>query len=116
MSYLKNLKVVNFKKLKNNEFTFDKGLNVIIGENDAGKSTLLQAIDICLNQRGNGDWKNRGEYGTLLNIESKNDFLSSKDKLYTDLPAINVEIEFEDLGNDLKNHMFNGTNNFKGKN
>ena len=41
---IKNLKVNGFGKLKNKEINFQEGINVIYGENEAGKSTLLKCI------------------------------------------------------------------------
>lgn len=108
--YVKKVKLTNFKRFKNNEFCFNKGTNIVIGTNDSGKSTLLHAIDICLNQRGNGDWKNRNEYGTLLNIKARENFLKTK-KLYSDLPKIRVEIEIGELENKISSSIFNGYNN-----
>ena len=43
-----SLKTKNFKKLGDFECAFGPGLNVIAGENFAGKSTLLQAIEAAL--------------------------------------------------------------------
>lgn len=115
MTYIENVRVVNFKRFVDNTFYFDKKMNVVIGKNDSGKSTLLQAIDICLNQRGNGDRKNRNEYGTLLNIGSKEKFLNTN-KLYSDLPSIRIEIELNNLNGNINNSIFNGNNNLENKN
>ncbi|AYG38906.1 hypothetical protein CFI14_10785 [Lactiplantibacillus pentosus] len=114
MVYVKKIKLHNFKKFMDNEFYFDKGLNVVVGQNDSGKSSILQAIDISLNQRGNGDLRNRNEYGTLLNLERKNDFLNSEKKPYTGLPTIEINIFFEEMGNDLKSANFYGAINGNG--
>lgn len=43
-----SLKTQGFKRLRNHEFKFTDGLNVIVGDNAAGKSTLLQAIECAL--------------------------------------------------------------------
>lgn len=43
-----SLTAKNFKKLSDFECQFQDGLNVIVGENAQGKSTLLQAIEACL--------------------------------------------------------------------
>lgn len=45
---LVSLKTQGFKRLRSHEFTFTDGLNVIVGDNAAGKSTLLQAIECAL--------------------------------------------------------------------
>ena len=43
---LKSLYLKNFRAYKNIEVDFDDDLNVIIGQNDIGKSTILEALDI----------------------------------------------------------------------
>lgn len=43
-----NLKLTNFKQHVNREFTFGPGLQLIKGENEAGKSGVLQAISYAL--------------------------------------------------------------------
>lgn len=43
---IKSLKIKNFRKIRNLNFNFpDKGLISIVGENESGKSTLLNAIE-----------------------------------------------------------------------
>lgn len=42
------LTLKNFKSYDNAEITFDKGISVIVGENGAGKSTILEAISFAL--------------------------------------------------------------------
>lgn len=41
---LKSLTVKNFRKLREARFDFTKGLNVVRGQNEQGKSTMLEAI------------------------------------------------------------------------
>ena len=42
--YIREVQVKNFGKLKNRQFHFSPGLNVIYGENGTGKSTLQQSL------------------------------------------------------------------------
>lgn len=44
MLQLKNFKLKNYRKFKDKEITFNPGLNVIYGENEAGKSTISKAL------------------------------------------------------------------------
>ena len=46
---LKKLKLRNFRAYKNFEVAFDDSINVIIGRNDIGKSTILEALEIFFN-------------------------------------------------------------------
>ena len=47
---LKNIKVNNFRSLDNFSMDFNEGLNVIIGENDAGKTSLIDSIKLLFNE------------------------------------------------------------------
>jgi recombinational DNA repair ATPase RecF len=42
---IKKLKLKNFKKFASQEFDFNDDLNVIVGDNESGKSSLLGAIE-----------------------------------------------------------------------
>ncbi|MFQ6975311.1 MAG: AAA family ATPase [Streptococcus salivarius] len=44
------VRIKGFKKLRNLDLKFNDGVSVIVGENESGKSSLLTAIDIVLNQ------------------------------------------------------------------
>lgn len=46
---LKKLKLHNFRGYKNIEVKFDDNFSVIIGKNDVGKSTILEALEIFFN-------------------------------------------------------------------
>ena len=45
---IKDIKIENFRGFKNKSFEFDPKMNVILGDNTTGKTTLLQAIQIAL--------------------------------------------------------------------
>ena len=46
---LKRLKLKNFRGYKDFQVNFDDSINVIIGRNDIGKSTILEALEIFFN-------------------------------------------------------------------
>lgn len=48
---IKKIRIKGFRKFKDFTFEPNKGLNVIVGANNAGKSTLLQAINMVLTGR-----------------------------------------------------------------
>ena len=43
----------NFKGLKATDLTFGKGLNILVGDNETGKSTILEAINLALTKQLN---------------------------------------------------------------
>ena len=42
--YLAQLKIDNFRKYENCVINFNKGFNLLVGENDSGKSVIIDAI------------------------------------------------------------------------
>ncbi|MFA6375327.1 MAG: AAA family ATPase, partial [Bacilli bacterium] len=42
---IKKIDIVNFKKFENFQLVLNEKCNVLIGDNETGKSTILQAID-----------------------------------------------------------------------
>ena len=42
---IENIKINSFGKLKDKEINLSKGINLIYGKNEAGKSTLLKFIE-----------------------------------------------------------------------
>jgi len=48
MLILKSIEIENFRSHVHSKITFDKGINLIIGRNGAGKSSILDAIAVAL--------------------------------------------------------------------
>ena len=46
--YFSKLKISNFRAIKETEIQFQKGVNIIIGENNSGKTAIIDALRICL--------------------------------------------------------------------
>lgn len=55
MSYLEWIHIINFQNYENVKFHFDKGINVIIGTSDTGKTVLARALYWVLFNRPIGD-------------------------------------------------------------
>lgn len=49
--YLSRVKIENFRKFESLDLTLSPGLNLIVGENDSGKSALIDAIRFVLRTR-----------------------------------------------------------------
>ena len=46
--YLSNIHIENFKGIKNADFDFDRSVNLMIGDNGTGKTSVLEAISVAL--------------------------------------------------------------------
>lgn len=46
--YLEKLRIHNYKGFSDKTFNFNSYKNIIVGENEAGKSTIIEAIQIVL--------------------------------------------------------------------
>lgn len=85
--FLSRVRVRNFRNLKDIEVGFSKGLNVIVGENNAGKTNLLEAIRAAL-----GPASIVGEALRLV----KEDRYRNVEGVYTAGP-ITVDLWFDEL-------------------
>lgn len=98
------LKLQNFKKFKNFEIEFNNRFNVLIGDNESGKSTVLEAINLCLS--GSSFKVDSSDITSFFNNEVIDKFLSSK-RNYEDLPIVSIEI----VTNDFQKYEFEGKKN-----
>lgn len=84
--YLSKLKLKNFRKYRELEVPFKEGLNVLIGENDSGKTAIIDSIRILMGTQSyeyyfidEKDFNNKNE---ILEIECTFSFKEdSKDKV-----------------------------------
>jgi len=87
---LKKLKVKNFKQFQGQVFEFNDDTNIIVGDNESGKSTVLEAIEVCLNFLYRGKPLNMELSTDLFNNQCIADYLAS-DKSQDKLPKILIE-------------------------
>lgn len=71
---IRSLYLKNFRAYKDVKIIFDENLNVIIGQNDVGKSTILEALDIFFGQEiikiDISDWnKDKEEEKIIIGVE-----------------------------------------------
>ena len=91
MSCIKQIVIHGYKKFKDFKLDFHDGLNIIIGENESGKTTVIEAINIVLNQ-----WYRTADKSIieeLVNRELLDEFYRAP-SLET-LPQIVIEIQFD---------------------
>lgn len=100
VSNIKKLVIKGLKVFKNFEIEFNDDANIIIGDNESGKSTIIEAIDIVLNKK----YYNYDKYiiSDLLNKENVNLFEEKKE--YELLPKIEI-FAILNLDNNCKNNF-----------
>lgn len=101
---VKSLCLHNFKKFQNQTFDFNEDVNTFVGDNNAGKSTILEALEIVLNFQYRGRPFNNEFSPDLFNNDAVAAFLASP-KSPTDLPVLVIEAYMKDVPD------YRGTNN-----
>ncbi len=91
MRYIKSLYIKGFKKFDEITVHFNEHMNILVGETEAGKSTILEAIKIVLNQM----YKN-ADKSILKDLFNKTqmDIFNGNPSLET-LPKIEIELDLE---------------------
>jgi putative ATP-dependent endonuclease of OLD family len=110
--YIKKIIIQNFKCFNDVfELELNSGLNILVGDNESGKSTILEAIDLALSGYINGKYLKMELNESLFNKEVVKQYLlevnGGKSVL---LPSIVIELycDFDDGG---LNAEFEGNNN-----
>jgi energy-coupling factor transporter ATP-binding protein EcfA2 len=101
--------VKNFKSLRDSTIEFNPHLNIIVGDNETGKSTLLEAIHLVLSSQINGRSIQNELTPYLFNDDVVNEYLSTT-KGGRKLPPPGIVIEAY-LDDDVELAKFKGTNN-----
>lgn len=69
---INSIELINFRSHKNSKFNFTEGINLILGNNGDGKSSILEAIELCLfNKNGNKKDITKGEKQAKILLEIK---------------------------------------------
>ena len=104
MNYIKTMRIIGFKKFKDIKINFNEHINIIVGENEAGKSTILEAIDIVINQLYKSS--DKSIISDLINKENLENF--KKKPSIENLPKIYIELELDLPNNFIKNIDYSG--------
>lgn len=92
--HVKSIRLINFKKFRDQLIDFNEDVNIFVGDNNAGKSTILEALEIVLNYNHRGR-PFIGEFSPdLFNKDAVSRFLAS-DLSFKHLPNLIIEAYIE---------------------
>ena len=75
--YITKIKILNYKSIVDATINLNKGMNIFVGENDAGKSSILEALSAVLLGRINGGGIIQNLRPSLFNSNTRNNYLES---------------------------------------
>ncbi|MEM9776249.1 MAG: AAA family ATPase [Chloroflexota bacterium] len=93
---IEKINIVNYKCFKNKfSVSFNQGINIIVGDNEAGKSTILEAINLALTGILHGRYLKNELSQYLFNYEVTTTYLDALRKGENPpLPEIVIEVYF----------------------
>lgn len=111
MNSIKNIHIEGYKKFQVLDISFNENMNILVGENESGKSTVIEAINIVLNLK----YKNSDKsiLKDLFNIEMVKNY--KDDPSIENLPFIYIELELDLLSSQKQSEYFFGENNITKK-
>ena len=108
MKHIQKIKLQNFKRFKSLSIEFDPDINILIGDNESGKSSILSAINLVLS--GSKSKIETVGLESLFNSDVISEYLKT-DKAYQKLPVLFIEVFL----NEQNNFDLNGNVNSDGK-
>lgn len=96
MNIIQKIRLSNFKRFDKVEIYFNEDINILIGDNEAGKSSILSALDIVMS----GSLSKVETLGleNLFNTKIIHDFLAGN-KSFDKLPILFIEIFLTEQNN-----------------
>lgn len=94
--YLSKISIKNFRSIKSIEINFQKDLNVFVGKNNTGKSTIIDAIRLVLSSPINNPnpiWITEDDFYKASQADNRSEFIS-------------IAMEFADLSENQQTKFF----------
>lgn len=93
---IKKIKIWNFKKYKQFECEFNSGINILVGDNESGKSTILDAIHLALTGTYRGRYIKDEITPYLFNYEAVCEYINAiASNRPIAPPSLKIEIYFD---------------------
>lgn len=108
------IEIKNFQSHKNTSIEFSKGLNVISGTSDSGKSSIIRAIKWVVENRPSGDsirnWDCKKTDKTKVSIKLSDNVLIEKERTDNKTKYLIDQKEFEAMRSDVPEEIRNAFN------
>lgn len=107
-SIITKIRLINFRRFRDYTVTPNEKINILVGDNEVGKSSILEAIDLV----ASGNLRRVESIGLdrLINIEAVKEFNLGR-RTFDNLPILRVELY---LSGDNFDFMICGKNNMDG--
>ena len=104
-SIITRIRLLNFRRFRNYTITPNEKINILVGDNEVGKSSVLEAIDLV----ASGNVRRVESIGLdrLLNVEAVKEF-NAGERTFDNLPTLRVELY---LSGDNFDFTMSGDNN-----
>jgi putative ATP-dependent endonuclease of OLD family len=112
MPHITRLKLINFKRFAQLDLRFHNGRNILVGNNASGKSSILQAIELCLSANRNTIEEENLKFHFNSDAIEAFKRLPIGERTLLNLPKLIVELFLEDC----EIPEFVGANNSAGQN
>lgn len=93
--YIKKLTIKNFKKIESGIFDFNEKVNILVGDNDSGKTTILEALELVSSSNYRGKSINSALSPLIFNEKAVKTYLAGNYSKNT-LPEIIIEAYLSD--------------------
>ncbi len=106
-STITSIRLINYRRFRDYTITPNEKINILVGDNEVGKSSILEAIDLV----SCGNLRRVESIGLdrLINIEAVKEF-NLGERTFEKLPSLRIELYLS--GNNL-DYSMNGKNNSK---
>jgi molybdopterin converting factor small subunit len=109
---IEKIKVINYKIFKEKTIELNSNINIFVGENDAGKSTILEIINLITNGKINGYNIDRQITSNVFNFDVRKAYINKvQNGEFAELPSIIIEAYCKQDNNS----SYKGTNNSLGE-
>lgn len=75
--HITKIHIENFKSLRNFDLNLKNGINILVGDNEAGKSTIIEALHLCLTGYLGGKYFRNELTQYIFNIDAVSEYIKN---------------------------------------